>query len=279
MKSDLAKLAKSIARDAGKLLRDKFSEARTVSYKGERHTDLVTDADQASEALILTRLQKEVPEHGILAEESGGVRDGAAFRWFVDPLDGTTNYAHGVPHFCVTLGVADAQGMCAGAIFDPLRDELFVAARGEGAYLNGMKLETSKAPGLARALMCTGFPYDVTQNPAAPLGLFTRIVSKAQGIRRMGSAALDLAYVAAGRYDGFFEFGLKPWDTSAGALLITEAGGVMKAIDGAPWAPECLDVLACGAPLEDELTTLCRDFVTHIGWSPRHFELPLPAPA
>lgn len=270
LKSELARLAESIARDAGKLLREKFTQARTVSYKGDRHTDLVTDADKASEALILERLSREVPTHGILAEESGDVRTGD-FRWFVDPLDGTTNYAHGVPHFCVTIGVEDRSGMCAGAIFDPLRDELFVAARGEGSFLNGARLSTSKAPGLARALMCTGFPYDVTQNPAAPLGLFTRIVSKAQGIRRMGSAALDLAYVAAGRYDGFFEFGLKPWDTSAGAILITEAGGVMRAIDGATWAPECLDVLACGAPLADELTALCRDFVGQIGWKPRRF--------
>lgn len=274
MTSELAKLAEAIARDAGQLLRDKFTEARTVAYKGERHTDLVTDADHASEALILERLQREVPTHGVLSEESGGVRDGE-FRWFVDPLDGTTNYAHGVPHFCVTLGVADRAGMCAGAIFDPLRDESFVAARGEGAYLNGRRIEASRAPGLSRALMCTGFPYDVTQNPAAPLGLFTRIVSKAQGIRRMGSAALDLAYVAAGRYDGFFEFGLKPWDTAAGALLVTEAGGVMRAIDGGPWAPECLDVLACGAPLGDELTALCRDFVGQIGWKPRRFEQPV----
>ncbi|MFT3710112.1 MAG: inositol monophosphatase family protein [Archangium sp.] len=272
VKHELALLAESIARDAGKLLRDKFSETRTVSYKGERHTDLVTDADKASEALILARLQQAVPTHGVLAEESGDVRSGD-HRWFVDPLDGTTNYAHAVPHFCVTIGVEDRIGMLAGCIYDPLRDECFVAARGEGAFLNQRRLETSKAPGMSRALMCTGFPYDVTQNPEAPLGLFTRIVSKAQGIRRMGSAALDLAYVAAGRYDGFFEFGLKPWDTSAGSILITEAGGVIHAIDGSTWAPESLDILACGKPLEAELVPLCRDFVSKIGWKPRRFSV------
>lgn len=273
--SDLSRLAEAIARDAGRVLQSKFSETRDIAFKGDRHTDLVTDADKASEALILEWLAREVPTHGVLAEESGSVKTGE-YRWFVDPLDGTTNYAHGVPHFCVTLSVegpvAPGQtAMLAAATYDPTRDELFLAARGEGATLNGRKLQASPAASLHRALMCTGFPYDVTQNPEAPLGLFTRIVRKAQGIRRMGSAALDLAYVAAGRYDGFFEFGLKPWDTSAGALLITEAGGVMRRIDGETWLPEHLDVLACGAALDAELTQLCRDFVAGIAWTPRHF--------
>jgi myo-inositol-1(or 4)-monophosphatase len=276
--NELAHLAETIARAAGKLLRDRFSETRAVSYKGGRHTDLVTDADQASEELILEWLHREVPSHGILSEEAGGVRHGA-WRWFVDPLDGTTNYAHGVPHFAVTLAVegpapSDGRAMLAGVVFDPMRDELFVASHRGGALLNGRRLEASAAASLDRALMCTGFPYDVTKHPEAPLGLFTKIVSRAQGIRRMGSAALDLAYVAAGRYDGFFEFGLKPWDTAAGALLIMEAGGAMRAIDGSHWVPECLDVLACAPALEDELTATCRDFVRQIGWKARRFTAP-----
>ena len=274
--TELARLAESIAREAGALLAAKFNERRDISYKGARHTDLVTDADQASEALILGRLSREVPDHAVLAEESGAVRTGS-YRWFVDPLDGTTNYAHGVPHFCVTLAVegpvnGGAVELLAAATFDPARGECFVAAQGQGATLNGQRLACSPAPSLQRALMSTGFPYDVTQNPEAPLGLFTRIVRQAQGIRRMGSAALDLAYVAAGRYDGFFEFGLKPWDTAAGALLVREAGGVMRAIDGSPWTPERLDVLACGAALDVELTRLCRDFVEGIGSKPRFFK-------
>ncbi|MFO0600966.1 MAG: inositol monophosphatase family protein [Myxococcaceae bacterium] len=294
---ELARLAEAIARAAGRVLADKFKQARSISFKGERHTDLVTDADGASEAVVLDWLRREVPTHGVLAEESGAVRTGE-YTWYVDPLDGTTNYAHAVPHFCVTLGV-DGPGdggraMLAGVVFDPLRDELFLASRGGGATLNGEPIRCSPATALRQALMCTGFPYDVTQAPNEPLspailgapapapaapprsadlalGLFTRIVRRAQGIRRMGSAALDLSYVACGRYDGYFEFGLKPWDTAAGALLVREAGGAMHAIDGAAWEPECLDVLACAPGLEGELSQTCRDFVEQIGWKPRRF--------
>lgn len=273
--SDLSRLAEAIARDAGRVLREKFNETRSIDFKGERHTDLVTDADKASEALILSWLHREVPTHGILAEESGSVRVGE-YRWFVDPLDGTTNYAHAVPHFCVTLGVegplpGGGTGMLAGVVFDPSRNECFVAARGEGAFLDGRRLAASGAVGLRRALMCTGFPYDVGINPDVPLGLFSRIVRQAQGIRRMGSAALDLAYVAAGRFDGFFEFGLKPWDTAAGALLVQEASGVMRSIDGTPWLPEALDVFACAPGVDTELSALCGDFLRSIEWKARRF--------
>lgn len=267
----LLPLAEAIARAAGQVLRTRFDQARTIEFKGDTgRADLVTDADHASEAVILEWLAREVPQHAVLAEESGA-RGQGAFTWYVDPLDGTVNYAHGVPHFCVTLAVEDGDGLLAAVTYDPLREELFAAARGQGATLNGRRLSVSNVTGLDAALMCTGFPYDLAQRPDAPLGLFTRIVTRAQGMRRMGSAALDLAYVAAGRLDGYFEFGLKPWDSAAGALLVAEAGGRVLRIDGAPYEPRCGDLLASGAGLSAELASRCGEFVKSIGWQPRFF--------
>ena len=263
-------LAERIARAAGAVLRDRFEQVRTIDFKGQGRSNLVTDADHASEALILEWLAREVPQHAVLAEESGAAGQGD-WTWIVDPLDGTTNYAHGVPHFCVTLALAGPAGLEVGVSYDPLRDELFSAARGRGATLNGRRLAVSRVASLDEAVLCTGFPYDVHERPEAPLGLFTRLVRKAQGMRRMGSAALDLAWVAAGRFDGFFEFGLKPWDTAAGALLVSEAGGQMCRIDGALYEPRFGDVLAAGTGISSELSGICSDFVKGIGWQPRAF--------
>jgi myo-inositol-1(or 4)-monophosphatase len=272
--SFLLDAAIDIARRAGRVLVEKFEEVRTVAFKGEGRVNLVTDADTASEALILSELRSRFPDHAILAEESGASGHGRHV-WYVDPLDGTTNYAHGVPHFCVSLAVAGpADGgfaLLAGVVFDPLRDECFTAARGEGAFVNGRRLKASEVSSLGCALLCTGFPYELHQAPEAPLGLFVRIAQRAQGMRRMGSAALDIAYVAAGRFDGFFEFGLKPWDTAAGALLIAEAGGVMRRIDGAPYEPRFGDVLAAGPALVASLSAECAAFLQDFGWKARPF--------
>lgn len=264
-------LAESIAREAGEILRRKFDQPRTVEQKGQR-TDLVTDADRASEELILSRLRAEVPTHAVLAEESGARGQGDHL-WFVDPLDGTVNYAHGVPHFCVTLALQDPNGLAVAVTYDPVRDELFSAARGQGATLNGRRLNVTQVPALGDALLCTGFPYDLAEHPAAPLGLFLRLVKQSQGMRRMGSAALDLAYVAAGRFDAFFEFGLKPWDCAAGALLVEEAGGLMRAIDASPWTPEVGDVLACGPGVQRPLFETCAEFAREVGYTPRRFRV------
>lgn len=271
--SELLPLAVALARRAGAELRQRFAGARTIDFKGGQGTDLVTDADRASEALLLEGLRREVPEHAVLAEESGA-HPGHAFTWFVDPLDGTTNYAHGVPHFAVTLAVADAAGVLAGVVYEPLRDECFAAARGQGATLNGAPLRASAAPSLARALLATGFPYDVQARPERPLGLLSRLVVRAQGLRRMGSAALDLAWVAAGRCDGFFELGLKPWDTAAGALLVAEAGGVVRRLDGAPYEPWVGDVVAAAPGVAPELVAECEAFARQHGWTPRRFGRP-----
>lgn len=270
----LRALAESIAREAGGVLRRKFAQTRTIEFKGSR-TDLVTDADRASEEVILARLRREVPGHAVLAEESGAVGQGDHL-WLVDPLDGTVNYAHGVPHFCVSIAVegptADgARGLLASAIYDPIRDELFSAARGEGTTLDGRAVRCSSVAGLGHALLCTGFPYDLEAHPEAPLGLFLRLVKQSQGMRRMGSAALDLAYVSAGRFDAFFEFGLKPWDTAAGALLVMEAGGHMRSIDAGPYSAFVGDVLAFGPGLERDFTANCAAYAKEIGWAPRPF--------
>ena len=270
--AELRQTAEDAARLAGKLLSEKFGGQRTIEYKGG--IDLVTDADRAAEAAILELLRARHPDHAILAEVSGasGTRMGAqtdgGHRWIIDPLDGTTNYSHRLPHFSVSIAVEDAQGLLAGVVYDPIRDELFAATRGEGAALNGLPIRVSGAATLDKALLCTGFPYDVRENPEAPLGLFNRLVRKARGMRRFGSAALDLAYIACGRYDGYFEFGLKPWDVAAGALLVREAGGLITRIDGAALDLHRGDVIAGGAAIHAALHAETVPVLEAVGWRP-----------
>ena len=268
MKEDVEALrrdAEEGARISGAILAERFTKKRTVEYKGG--IDLVTDADKASEAELLRFLLGKHPTHAVLAEESG-VTEGKGVRWVVDPLDGTTNYAHQIPHFCVSVAAEREGVLLAGAIFDPIRNELFSAARGKGATLNGHPLRVSEVAEMGRAVMCTGFPYNVREKPDTALGLFSRIVRQVQGVRRMGSAALDLCYVAAGRFDGFWEFGLKPWDIAAGALLIQEAGGVCQSIDGTPFQVARGDIVACGAVLAPTLLPQVAEFLKQVGYAP-----------
>ncbi|MGC4118102.1 MAG: inositol monophosphatase family protein [Myxococcales bacterium] len=240
------------ARLAGAELVARWKTARTVEFK--QAIDLVTDADTAAERRILDFIEQRFPGHEILAEERGGKRGPASarYRWIVDPLDGTTNYAHGMPHFSVSVAVEDEQGVAAGAVYDPLRDELFEAGRGQGARLNGASLHVTGEAALSRALLATGFPYDVWKTADRPMRLIDTFVRRAQGIRRAGSAALDLAYVAAGRYDGYFEGFLKPWDLAAGMLLVVEAGGRITDLTGAPVDLFVGDTLATNGALHDE---------------------------
>jgi myo-inositol-1(or 4)-monophosphatase len=256
------------ARRAGRVLAERFHQPRTISYKSG--IDLVTDADKASEKVLLEWLRQRHPEHAILSEESG-ITDGSRYRWILDPLDGTTNYAHQLPHFSVSIAVEGDDGVLAGVVHDPIRSELFAAARGRGATLNGKPIRASSVDRLDRSLLCTGFPYDVQQHPEGPLGLLARFLGLSQGIRRLGSAALDLAYVASGRYDGYFEFGLKPWDVAAGTLLVSEAGGVVSRIDGAPYDTSVTDMLAAARGVAPTLQAECRRFLHELGWSPRPF--------
>ena len=256
------------ARRAGRILREKFREPRTISFKGG--IDLVTDADKASEAVLLSWLRERHPNHAILSEESGASA-GSHYRWIIDPLDGTTNYAHQLPHFSVSIAVEGEDGVLVGVVHDPMRNETFSAVRGRGATLDGLPIHPSDIERMDRALLCTGFPYDVREHPEGPAGLIARFLGMVQGIRRLGSAALDLAYTACGRYDGYFEFNLKPWDVAAGALICAEAGAVASRIDGAPYDTSVVDILASAPGIAAPLQQECRRFLGEIGWKPRSF--------
>ncbi|WP_242346564.1 inositol monophosphatase family protein [Anaeromyxobacter terrae] len=241
--AELRDVCAEAARRGGAVLREKWGGERTIELKGG--IDLVTDADRAAEAALLGFLRSRLPGAAILAEESG-VSGGSAgeLRFFVDPLDGTTNYAHGVPHFAVNVAVADARGLAAAATYDPLRDELFTAARGEGAFLGDVRLRHSGRAELLGSLLVTGFPYDIHQHHDYPLRLFGAFLRRARAVRRFGSAALDLAYVAAGRFDGFWEQRLKPWDVAAGILLAQEAGALVTDMAGGERMLETGDIVA-----------------------------------
>ena len=229
--------AVQIAREAGQVLADKFGRALQISNKGD--IDLVTEADLAAERLIVERIRSYHPRHAILTEESGDVKEAggpqAEYKWIIDPLDGTTNYAHGYPTFCVSVALEHEGRVVVGAVYDPTRDEMFAAERGAGATLNGRRLRVSETDELNRALVCTGFPYDVRER-----GDFARhfraFIMQAQSVRRDGAAALDHAYVAAGRFEVFYEEGLRPWDVAAGVLLVEEAGGRVTHYDGSAFS-------------------------------------------
>jgi myo-inositol-1(or 4)-monophosphatase len=230
----LLNFAIQTARDAGRLLAERFGRNLRISNKSE--LDLVTESDLASERLIIDRIKTYYPRHTILAEESGTNPpetggEQSDWRWIIDPLDGTTNYAHGYPCFCVSMGLEHQGTLEIGVVYDPMRDECFAAERGDGASLNGKRIQVSPTPNLASALLCTGFPYDVRERGEFARH-FANFIMNAQGVRRDGAAALDLAYVAAGRFDGFWEEGLKPWDVAAGVLLIEEAGGKVSDYHG-----------------------------------------------
>ncbi len=222
--------AVEIAREAGALLTNFYE--RRVPFESKGEFDLVTEADRASEKLIVERLSAHFPAHSIVAEEGGGHKSASEFTWFVDPLDGTTNFAHGFPIFNVTLGLARNEEMIAGVVFDPIANELFTAERGAGAYLNNRRIHVSNAKRLADSLSSTGFPSR-KRHHNANIYFYYQLAMASHGVRRTGSAAIDIAYVACGRLDFFWEFGLKPWDVAAGSLLVQEAGGRVSDMYGA----------------------------------------------
>jgi myo-inositol-1(or 4)-monophosphatase len=257
--------ATAIAREAGARLREFFSQGVVTEYKGD--VDLVTVADRTAEKLIRERLSKVFPEHGIFGEEGTRDRLDGEFRWYVDPLDGTTNFAHGFPQFCVSMGLeqrskglapSEDGTMVAAVIYDPLRDELFVAERGRGALLNGRPMRVSKTPELAEALVATGFPSR-KRNESPNIHFYHEFSLRSHGVRRAGSAALDLAYVAAGRLDAFWEFNINPWDTAAGYLLVEEAGGKMTGFSGKPFRLDSREILASNGLIHAELIGLFDD--------------------
>ncbi len=238
-------VASEAARAAGEIQRRRWETRLAVRHKGS--VDLVTDVDLACEDAIREVLARRAPGTAVLGEEGGGAT-GTGDRWVVDPLDGTTNFAHGFPVFGVSIAWEEGGNTVAGVVYDPLRDELFAAARGKGATRNGEPVRVSATTGLAGALLATGFPYDRAEAPRN-YRAFERLTQATQGVRRTGSAALDLAYTACGRLDGFWEPGLAPWDLAAGCLLVTEAGGRVTGYDGGPFTPRDRDVVATNGPL------------------------------
>ncbi len=278
-KFSFATPAGEVAREAGALLRRYYEKGVTAEFKGD--VDIVTEADRASEKLIGERLGTLFPDHGIFGEEGTRQRLGAEYRWYVDPLDGTTNFAHGFPYFCVSLGLEhrpagtpdNADGVIvAAAIYEPLRDELFLAERGQGAYLNGRRIHASKTAMLQEALLATGFPSQRRhENPNALF--YHHLTLRTHGVRRAGAAAVDLAYTAAGRIDAFWEFNLNPWDTAAGALLVEEAGGEISRFDGAPFRLDSREVLATNGRIGGELKQVFADMFAGRGLE----EIPSPA--
>ncbi|MGD0511910.1 MAG: inositol monophosphatase family protein [Terriglobales bacterium] len=230
-----------IAREAGALLMGYFRQHVKVEYKGD--ADLVTVADRNSEILIRERLRQHWPTHDILGEEGGLQDTGSDYRWYVDPLDGTTNFAHGFPVFCVSMGLDYRGSRIAGVIYDPTRDELFAAEQGSGAYLNQQRIHVSKTAKLSECLLGTGFPsHKRHQNPN--IFFYHQLTLHTHGVRRAGSAALDLCCVACGRYDGFWEFNLNPWDTAAGVLIVQEAGGMVTDFKGGPFQLHSRETMA-----------------------------------
>jgi myo-inositol-1(or 4)-monophosphatase len=238
------------AREAGAILLAEFDRPVKISYKGE--VDIVTQADRRSEQAIVSRLRTHFPKHAIVAEEGGGRESESPFRWHVDPLDGTTNFAHGYPCFAVSLGLEEAGELIAGVIFQPVSGELFTAIKGEGAYLNQKKIEVSRIEKLATSLLSTGFPsVKRAQNPN--IRYYWDFTLRSHGVRRDGSAAMDLAAVACGRFEGFWEFGLHTWDTAAGVLLVREAGGTVTQFDGQPYRLGDRELLASNGRVHEEM--------------------------
>ena len=250
--------AVQVARDAGNLLVQRLGAAQ-ITNKGD--IDLVTEADIAAEELIIDRIRSHYPLHRILAEESGEtIQEGSSrseWKWIIDPLDGTTNYAHGYPCFCVSIGVERAGALEIGVVYDPMRGEMFAAERGRGATLNERRIRVSNVEELNRAMVCTGFPYDVRTRPDFARD-FTNFTLHAQAVRRDGSAALDLAYVACGRFDGFWEDGLNTWDIAAGALLVSEAGGRITNFENEPLDIYTKKVVASNGRVHDAMLNLLR---------------------
>ncbi|MDO9302948.1 MAG: inositol monophosphatase family protein [Anaerolineales bacterium] len=231
MKPTLSDLER-LAREAGAILREGYSKEHTISYKGV--IDLVTEIDHASESFLLKEIQTHFPDSHILAEESGEIKGGNEGNWYIDPLDGTVNYSHHIPLFCVSIAYAFNGSVIFGAVYDPLRDEMFTAERGQGAFLNGKPIHASSTTELQKSLLVTGFPYDTWDTKQDNFRNFEKLGKLTQGVRRLGSAALDGCYVASGRFDAFWELTLKPWDIAAAGLIAEEAGARVTATDGEP---------------------------------------------
>jgi myo-inositol-1(or 4)-monophosphatase len=251
MDDDLKRVALKAVKEGGAILVKYFGKIKSIDYKGE--INLVTEADQRSEEVILSIIKDSYPNHRILAEETGESGNSSSFKWIIDPLDGTTNYAHGYPCFCVSLAIEYEEEVIYGAVYDPVKDELFTAEKGKGAFINGKAIKTSSTKQLDQSLLCTGFPYDVRDDMDSNILNFRTFLMKAQAVRRDGSAALDLCHTAAGRFDGFWEQKLFPWDVAAGGLLVTEAGGKLTNFTGGNFSIYDKEIVASNGLIHDQM--------------------------
>jgi myo-inositol-1(or 4)-monophosphatase len=250
--------AKGLALEAGTALKGELGRTRHVEYKGA--IDLVTDADRMAEKILTDGLRQSFPDHAVLAEESGAHKvEDATHLWIVDPLDGTTNYAHGYPFFCVSIALEMEGELTLGVVYDPMLDEMFTAVDGGGASLNGHPIKVSKEGDLAKSFLSTGFPYDLRETERDNLGQFLRFMKRTQAVRRDGSAVLDLCYVACGRFDGFWEMKLSPWDIAAGALVVKEAGGDVTGFDGGLLNIYSGEIVASNGMIHDQMLNVLKE--------------------
>ena len=263
--SEFVSAIEPIAREAGELLMGYFARRVPIEDKGD--ADLVTAADRASEALIVDRLQARFPRHDVMGEEGARRETGSDYKWYVDPLDGTTNFAHGFPVFCISMGLEHKGRLIAGVVYDPTRGEMFAAEKGSGAWLNQRRLHVSKTARVPESLLATGFPsHKRHENPN--IHFYHQITLRTHGVRRAGSAALDLASVASGRFDGFWEFNLNPWDLAAGVLLVEEAGGQVTGFFGQPFRLQDRDVVATNGLIHADLLREFKEIFDGRGLEP-----------
>ena len=255
--AELLEVAIAAARAGGGVLRDLLHARRTVAYK-QSGIDLVTDADRRAEEAVVNCVRSHYPDDAILSEERGAGAGRSPFRWIIDPLDGTTNYAHRFPFYAVSVAVESGGQVLAGAVYEPTRDETFAARRGMGATLNGRRIHVSDVAELGEALLATGFAYDLKTNPRNNLKQFADLSHLARAVRRPGSAAVDLCYVAAGRLDGYWELRIQAWDMAAGGLIVEEAGGRMSRVDGGPHDPFCGELVATNGAIHAALVGALR---------------------
>jgi myo-inositol-1(or 4)-monophosphatase len=244
---------------AGRRLKKQFGKVKSIHYKAGAATNLVTNVDEEVETFIKRRIRENFPEDGILAEESAIEAEERPRKWIIDPLDGTTNYAHGLSIFSVSIGVEESGQVTTGGVYDPIHNELFFARKGKGATLNGKRIRVSTERKLNHSLITTGFPYDIQEHPERSLPYFQAVITRAQGLRRLGSAALDLCYVAMARFDGFFEVRLQPWDTAAGVLILKEAGGKVTDFEGKPFSIYGRQMVATNGLIQNELVKILKN--------------------
>jgi myo-inositol-1(or 4)-monophosphatase len=254
---DTLAFAIDTARRAGALLKKRIGSILQVEHKGA--IDLVTDADMEAEDLIVRAIRGKFPGHTIVTEEQKQEEKNPLYKWYVDPLDGTTNFSHGYPIFAVSIAHEIKNTLVLGVVYDPMRDELFQASRGKGTYLNEDRVSVSRVDDIDKSLLSTGFPYDLRKNPEKPMREFNKFLVIAQALRRDGSAALDMAYLACGRFDGFWERNLGPWDTAAGQVIIEEAGGIVTNYEGKPHRPGSRTILASNGLLHFQMMEVLKE--------------------